>query len=130
MFRKGDDMSEQEINAIGRIDVDGSSRLAKMAAQANEMKKLQSSAKRAESAEAKLVQPVQQDDSQQLVEQVSEVVNEQLTPMNTSLRFQINDDTNEITVLIVDRDTEKVLHTIPADAIKNIPAGKLMQYFA
>jgi uncharacterized FlaG/YvyC family protein len=130
MFRKGDNMSEQEINAIGRIDMDGSSRLAKMAAQANEMKKLQSSAKRAESAAAKLVQPVQQDDNQQLIEQVSNVVNEQLAPMNTSLRFQINDDTNEITVLIVDRDTEKVLHTIPAEAIKNIPAGKLMQYFA
>ena len=130
MFEKGDNMSEQEINAIGRIDMDGSSRLAKMAAQANEMKKLQSSAKRAESAAAKAVQAVQQDDNQQLIEQVSEVVNEQLSPMNTSLRFQINDDTNEITVLIVDRDTEKVLHTIPAEAIKNIPAGKLMQYFA
>ena len=123
-------MSEQEINAISRIDMDGSSRLAKMAAQANEMKKLQSSAKRAEAAAAKAVHSVQQDDNEQLIEQVSDIVNEQLAPMNTSLRFQINDDTNEITVLIVDRDTEKVLHTIPAEAIKNIPAGKLMQYFA
>jgi uncharacterized FlaG/YvyC family protein len=130
MFKKGDNMSEQEISAISRIDMDGSSRLAKIAAQANEMKQLQSSAKRANSAVVKQSQPVQQDDNEQLIEQVSEVVNEHLSPTNTTLRFQISDDTNEITVLIVDRESDKVLHTIPADAIKNIPAGKLMQYFA
>ena len=123
-------MSEQEINAISRIDMDGSSRLAKLAAQANEMKQLQSSAKRAESAGAVPGIPGQHANDEQLIDQVGKMVNEKLSPSNTTLRFQINDDTNEITVLIVDRASDKVLHTIPADAIKNLPAGKLMQYFA
>jgi uncharacterized FlaG/YvyC family protein len=46
------------------------------------------------------------------------------------LKFQIDEETNEITVLIVDRATDKVLHTIPAEAIKNLPGGNLMSYFA
>jgi uncharacterized FlaG/YvyC family protein len=49
---------------------------------------------------------------------------------NTSLRFMVDDKTQDVTVLIVDRKTDKVLMTIPAEAIEKIPAGELFQYSA
>jgi uncharacterized FlaG/YvyC family protein len=49
---------------------------------------------------------------------------------NTSLRFQVDDKTNEVTILLVDRASGKVVQTIPSEAIKDLPAGELMQYSA
>lgn len=112
-------MSEQQINAVGRVDRDVSSRLVQMA-QAQEIAQRQVPARKSEATK--------QED--QILDQVSEALNQKLSPMNTGLKFQIDDETDEIIVLIVDRATDKVLHTIPAEAIRNLPAGKLMQYFA
>ena len=114
-------MSEKQISAVSRVDMDSSSRLAQVAAQAQEVSQKQVPAKKAEAA------PSQED---RILEQASESLNQKLTTMNTSLKFQIDDETNEITVLIVDKETNKVVHTIPAEAIKNLPAGNLMSYFA
>ena len=120
-------MSDKEINAISRVDRDGTNRMMQNAAQIQEMAKRQAAAQASDSSES--VQS-KQDSESRMVEQMSEAITNRALPMNTSLRFQIDDETSEVTVLIVDRATEEVLHTIPADAIKNIPAGKLMQYFA
>jgi uncharacterized FlaG/YvyC family protein len=113
-------MSDKQINAVSRVDMDGSSRLAQVAAQAQEASQKQTASRRAEAAKQEDI----------ILDQVSQKLSQTLTPVNTSLKFQIDDETNEITVLIVDRATDKVLHTIPAEAIKNLPAGNLMQYFA
>lgn len=113
-------MSDKQVNAVSRVDMDGSSRLVQVAAQAQEASQKQTSSRRAEAAK--------QED--QILEQMSQKLSQTLTPVNTSLKFQIDEETNEITVLIVDRATDKVLHTIPAEAIKNLPAGNLLSYFA
>jgi uncharacterized FlaG/YvyC family protein len=110
-------MSEKQINAVSRVDMDGSNRLAQIAAQDTNQR--QSSAKKTEASSQE----------GRILEQVGETINQKLTQTNTSLKFQIDEETNEITVLIVDRSTNKVLHTIPAEAIKNLPSGNLMQYF-
>ena len=47
---------------------------------------------------------------------------------NTSLRFKVDNETNEVTLLIVDKASEKVIRTIPPEAIKDIPPGELFQY--
>ncbi len=110
-------MSDKQINPISRVDMDGPSRLAQITAQDNEPK----------ADFCKKNGSLQQEE--RFIEQVGEAINQKLTQTNTTLKFQIDDETNEITVLIVDRMTDKILHTIPAEAIKNLPAGKLMQYF-
>lgn len=46
----------------------------------------------------------------------------------TALRFQVNPETNDLLVMVVDRETNKVINTIPPEAIKDIPVGDLMQY--
>jgi uncharacterized FlaG/YvyC family protein len=113
-------MSEKQINTVSRVDMDSSNRLAQIALQAQEMSQKQKSVQKTETSK----------EEESVLEKVGQSINQKLAPTDTTLKFQIDDETNEITVLIVDRASEKVLHTIPADAIKNIPAGKLMQYFA
>jgi len=46
----------------------------------------------------------------------------------TALKFEVNSETKELIVLVVDRETQKVVNTIPPEAIKDIPVGDLMQY--
>ncbi|MBI9044054.1 MAG: flagellar protein FlaG [Anaerolineaceae bacterium] len=48
----------------------------------------------------------------------------------TYLKFQVNSETNDVTVMIVDKNTDKVISTIPSEAIKKIPSGDLFQYSA
>jgi uncharacterized FlaG/YvyC family protein len=47
---------------------------------------------------------------------------------NTSLQFRVDEKTNQVTILIKDKDTDKVIRTIPPEAIKDIPTGQLMEY--
>jgi uncharacterized FlaG/YvyC family protein len=47
---------------------------------------------------------------------------------DTSLRFVVNGETKEVSVLVVDRQTHKVLFTIPTEAIKELLPGDLVQY--
>jgi uncharacterized FlaG/YvyC family protein len=46
------------------------------------------------------------------------------------LKFQVDQKTNEVTVLILDRSTHKVVRTIPPEEMKNMDPGKLLQLFA
>jgi len=43
------------------------------------------------------------------------------------LKFQVDPDTNDITVLILDKTSNKVIRTIPPDEIKNLREGGLVE---
>jgi uncharacterized FlaG/YvyC family protein len=47
-----------------------------------------------------------------------------------SLKFMVDDDTNQITVLVLDRSTEKVIRTIPAEEMNKLSSGDLLSLFA
>jgi uncharacterized FlaG/YvyC family protein len=47
-----------------------------------------------------------------------------------SLKFQVDDQTNQITVLVLDRSTDKVIRTIPADEMNKLSSGELLSLFA
>ncbi|HEX7555137.1 MAG TPA: flagellar protein FlaG [Leptolinea sp.] len=47
---------------------------------------------------------------------------------NTKLQFRVDDKTNDVTIMIMDKATDKVIRTIPPEAIKDIPTGQLMEY--
>jgi uncharacterized FlaG/YvyC family protein len=47
---------------------------------------------------------------------------------NTSLQFRVDEKTNQVTILIKDKESDKVIRTIPPEAIKDIPTGQLMEY--
>ncbi len=46
----------------------------------------------------------------------------------TRLQFRVDDKTNDVTIMIMDKETDKVIRTIPPEAIKDIPTGQLMEY--
>ena len=51
-------------------------------------------------------------------------------PANIGLKFRIDDETNEVTVFVIDRDSRQVLRTIPPEEIRNLQAGDLVELFA
>lgn len=77
---------------------------------------------------------------QKSAEPVSEIKSEQknvteLKPILTagsdiSLKFMVDDDTNQITVLVLDRSTDKVIRSIPADEMNKLSSGELLSLFA
>jgi uncharacterized FlaG/YvyC family protein len=46
----------------------------------------------------------------------------------TRLQFRVDEKTNDVTIMIMDKATDKVIRTIPPEAIKDIPIGQLMEY--
>ena len=49
---------------------------------------------------------------------------------NVSVHFRVNDETNELTMFIVDRANKQVLRTIPASEFYKMPAGELLKLAA
>ncbi len=45
----------------------------------------------------------------------------------TRLQFQVDAKTNDVIILIRDKESDKIVRTIPSEAIKDIPPGQLLQ---
>jgi uncharacterized FlaG/YvyC family protein len=42
------------------------------------------------------------------------------------LRFKVDENTNDVTVYVLDRSSRQVLRTIPADQMKKLQSGDLL----
>jgi uncharacterized FlaG/YvyC family protein len=51
-------------------------------------------------------------------------------PSNVSIHFRLDDQTNELTVFVVDRKTKRVLRSIPANELHKLQAGDLLKLTA
>lgn len=47
-----------------------------------------------------------------------------------SVHFRVNDETNELTVFVVDRNSHRVLRSIPISEFYKMPAGELLKLAA
>jgi uncharacterized FlaG/YvyC family protein len=56
-----------------------------------------------------------------------QIENEIKKSSNVSVHFRVNDETNELTVFIVDRDSKKVLRSIPVSEFYKMSAGDVLQ---
>jgi uncharacterized FlaG/YvyC family protein len=45
----------------------------------------------------------------------------------TRLQFQVDAKTNDVIILIKDKASDKTVRTIPAEAIKDLPPGQILQ---
>jgi uncharacterized FlaG/YvyC family protein len=45
----------------------------------------------------------------------------------TRLQFQVDSKTNDVIILIRDKESDKIVRTIPAEAIRDIPPGQILQ---
>jgi uncharacterized FlaG/YvyC family protein len=111
-------MNEEQVSGVNRVEVDTASRLSQVRLEMSENSHAQSTAvekeQMAANASQKQAEPVKANDSEPVV--------------HNSLKFMVDNDTHEVTVLIVDRATQKVVQTIPPEAMKDIPIGQLLQY--
>ena len=49
---------------------------------------------------------------------------------NVSIHFRVDEDTNDVTVFLVDRKTKKVLRSIPASELQKLQVGDLLKLTA
>jgi uncharacterized FlaG/YvyC family protein len=49
---------------------------------------------------------------------------------SVSVHFRVNDETNELTVFVVDRSSHRVLRSIPISEFYKMPAGELVKLAA
>lgn len=47
--------------------------------------------------------------------------------VNTRLHFQVDPSSHDVTVFVLDRDTEEVIRTIPPDEVKELTKGSLVE---
>lgn len=47
--------------------------------------------------------------------------------LSISLEFQVDESTNDVTVVVLDKSSHKVIRTIPADELKNLREGDLFE---
>lgn len=48
-------------------------------------------------------------------------------PANVQLQFKIDPDTNDITVIVMDRDSDQVIRTIPPEELSELVEGDLLE---
>ena len=50
--------------------------------------------------------------------------------MNVQLKFKVDTETNDVTILILDRASHRVIRTIPSEEMSKLKAGELVELFA
>jgi uncharacterized FlaG/YvyC family protein len=81
-------------------------------------------------AQVKAAQPVKQAEP---AAEEKKVVEAKSTPVKTSdvqLRFIVDGETNNITVLVVDRTNQRVIRSIPPEELNQFQKGDLLSLFA
>jgi len=49
---------------------------------------------------------------------------------NVSVHFRVNNETNELTVFVIDRSSHRVLRSIPISELQKLPSGELVKLAA
>lgn len=115
-------MSDYSIKPVGKTEVESRS---------IELYQLFQTQETSAAEKAAVTRPTAPDEA----EKTSERPPEQKTQLPVSqsdvvLKFQVNEDTNEITVFLVDRASKQVLRSIPPDEVTKLKAGDLLKLSA
>lgn len=113
-------MSENGIPDVGRVELDVALRRNQAgAAQAPNMAAKNATdgvAARGVTKGAEAAQPTKEEQSNSLVD--------------ISLKFQVDAETQDVTILILDRASRRVVRTIPPEEMSSLDPGELLQLFA
>jgi uncharacterized FlaG/YvyC family protein len=69
----------------------------------------------------------EQDKSPKKAENETEQAN---SSTNVSVHFRVNNETNELTVFVIDRSSHRVLRSIPISELQKMPSGELVKLAA
>ncbi len=109
-------MAENSVNPISSIDSEsGVSRVLQMAQHHAEIEAARIN------EQSKVVKPTSEDKpAASPVKSVGDI----------QLKFQVNDETKQVTVYVVDRESKRVIRSIPPDELNNLQAGDLVELLA
>ena len=121
-------MSEEFVTNLGRVELDLNARRSQQAAKGDPAVRAaqERAAQAAENPtgvaeQAARTQKTGQEQAQQ----------KPVNPMtDLSLKFQVDAETRDVTILLLDRATRKVVRTIPPDEMQKIDPGELLSLFA
>lgn len=113
-------MAENWLQSVGRIDGDSRSMEIYHAGQAREAAEAGASARAA-------AQPKSEKAAEKETQAVPALP---VTKSDILLRFHIDEETNDITVYLVDRATKQVVRSIPPNEVQKLRAGDLLKLFA
>ncbi len=109
-------MAENSVNPISSIDSEpGVSRVMQMAQHHVEIEAARLN------EQSKAVKPTSKDKpAASPVKSVGDI----------QLKFQVNEETKQVTVYVVDRESKRVIRSIPPDELNNLQAGDLVELLA
>ncbi|NPV87549.1 MAG: hypothetical protein HPY45_16250 [Anaerolineae bacterium] len=116
-------MAENMVSGVNRVDIQNAQAMQQQTQQMASARQQVAKPKEA-NTKARLV------DVEKKEEPPAESFREEHLPIgkDTSLKFRVDAEKHEVTILIVDRATDKVIATIPPEAIKDLPPGELLNY--
>jgi uncharacterized FlaG/YvyC family protein len=110
-------MAENSVNPISSIDSEsGVSRVLQMAQQHAEIE----AARSVEQSKAVKKPTSENKPAASPVKSVGDI----------QLKFQVNEETKQVTVYVVDRESKRVIRSIPPDELNNLQAGDLVELLA
>lgn len=114
-------MYGENVTSINKIDLERATSVQTQAQQAAQTKQVQS----AKPAEAQQVE-----ESKVSEAKTSETKSTPVKTSDVQLRFIVNGETNDITVLVVDRENQKIIRAIPPEELNQFNQGDLLSLFA
>jgi uncharacterized FlaG/YvyC family protein len=120
-------MAENTVASVNRVDLQAAS-VVKTAVQAQtpikqQLQQLQAASTKAEESKNIAVEGESKEESSTIVREGQLSIGK-----DTSLKFSVDPEKHEVTIMILDRATNKVIATIPQDAIKDMPPGEVLNF--
>jgi uncharacterized FlaG/YvyC family protein len=118
-------MAEDILASVGRVDVQGAAQTVQQAQSLSNGR--QAVAPKPKEVVAAKPRPAAEAEKKDEPVEPLRVENLQIGK-ETNLKFQVDTEKHTVTIMIVDRATDKIIATIPPEAIKDIPPGELLNY--
>lgn len=109
-------MSENNVQGVGRVEYAAADWSQAQNVQTDQTARAQEAASAVRSTGKEKPAP-QDQKSQAIVNNLSDV----------RLKFQVNPETNHVTVLVLDKSSKKVIRTIPAEDLSKFHEGELFE---
>ena len=108
-------MNENSLQAVSRVEYADSTRAITQVGQTDAAAAAQAASTAAAVRPAREKNGVEEPKRQPILSNLSDV----------RLKFQVDPETNDVTVLVLDKASKKVIRTIPAEDIKKLNEGDL-----
>jgi uncharacterized FlaG/YvyC family protein len=119
-------MSDQLIAQVGNTHADMATRIIQQS-QAASASTVQESTQTVDKGQA--VRRVEESEENKSKQPKSESQNTGAKSVDVFLKFQVDDQTDQLTIFVLDRSTKKVIRTIPAEELSKMSAGQLVELF-